>query len=479
MALLTTSSTTVRHERKLPEPGTVLGGKYRLLCIIGEGGMGVVYEGEHIRMGQRVAIKMLLPETLVQADVIARFDREARASARLKSRHAARVTDVDHSPEGLPYMVMELLHGCDLGEVLDERTKLPVAEAVDYMLQACAAIVEAHDLGIVHRDLKPGNLFLSNGPDGQIVKLLDFGISKVTDEASRLTSAESMMGTPLYMSPEQIRSARDVDARTDVWSLGVILYELLSGDTPFTGTTTQVAAAIVTDDVPANLTVHGVPPELQAIVLRTLTKDRNLRIQSARDLAIALLPFAPSSSIGAQAIEAALRSSVGPTSLGPPLSRSGSTLIPTTEKKSAQRTTSRVVMGIVIALGSLVAVMVVAAIVVWKGKAPRLASSSIAQDPPRPSSRVADAATTPLATSDPLVTAPPSAAPALPTTAGAAPSASASSTSVSVRMQPSARPTARPSAMPSETPSARPGAGGGAQPHPPASAAPPELPNHI
>ncbi len=452
----------------------MLGGKYKLLRIIGEGGMGVVFEGEHVRMGQRVAIKMLLPETIDEADVIKRFDREARAAARLKSRHAARVTDVDHTDEGLPYMVMELLQGSDLGDILAERGKLPVAEAIDYMLQACAAIVEAHDLGIIHRDLKPANLFLSDGPDGQIVKLLDFGISKVTGEASRLTSAESMMGTPLYMSPEQIRSARDVDSRTDVWSLGVILFELLSGDAPFTGTTTQVAAAIVTDEVPATLTSHGVSAELQAIVLRALSKDRNTRTQSARDFGAALLPFALASSTGAQAIEGVLRSSMGGVagaSLAPPASRAGSTLNPTTEKKlSARSATSRVAMGLVIGASALAAAGVVAFIVVWNGGAKTPTISSIMRDvPPAPSSVASSASSVSGPVSGPVSTA--ATATSGDPVAVVPSSALTASTAIANKPQPAIKPIGKPAGTPSAHPSVA--------PRPPPSVAAPELPNHI
>ncbi len=468
-----TTSKTVRDVRKLPEPGTVLSGKYKLVRVIGEGGMGVVYEGEHIRIGQRVAIKMLLAETPDQTDLVARFEREARASARLKSRHSARVTDVDQTPDGLTYMVMELLHGCDLGVVLDERTKLPVPEALDYVLQACAAIIEAHDLGIVHRDLKPANLFLSNGPDGTVVKLLDFGISKLTDEASKLTSAESIMGTPLYMSPEQIRSARDVDARTDIWSIGILLYELLSGDAPFSGTTTQVAAAIVTDEIPATLVGHGVPPELQAVVLRALTKDRNLRIQTARELAVALLPFVSPSSMGAQAIEATLRQSLGPTSVVAPSSRSGSTLIPTTEKAlGPKRATSRVAMGFVIGAAALAAAAVVAFVVMSDPRAPRSAASAITEDAPRasgPAASIVQAAPSIVASAAVLGAS--SAAPSAEHGMSLAPVTPKSA--VSGRAKPGGAAGAHP---PRQVPAA---VGAGAKTPPQPSAAAPELPNHL
>jgi serine/threonine-protein kinase len=291
---------------RLPTEGAVIAGKYQIVRVVGEGGMGIVYEGLHVKMRQRVAIKMLLPETLGLPDVVARFEREARASGQLRSRHAARVMDVDQTPDGIPYMVMEFLEGQDLGTQIDTRGKIPVPEAVDYVLQACVAITEAHEAGIVHRDLKPSNLFLARDHDGVTVKLLDFGISKVTTEADRLTSAESVMGTPLYMSPEQVRSARNVDERADIWSIGVILYELVTGMTPFSGTTTQVAAAVVTDDVPPIMVEHGAPPALQDIVLRALQKDRTRRQASAREIAAALLPFADPSSTGARAVQALL-----------------------------------------------------------------------------------------------------------------------------------------------------------------------------
>jgi len=415
---LSSPSKTV-HNRNAPDAGAVLGGKYKLVRIIGEGGMGIVYEGEHIGIGQRVAIKMLLPETVDQGDVLKRFHREARAAARLKSRHVARVTDVDLTPDGYPYMVMELLEGSDLGELLEFRVKLPYPEAVDYVLQACAAIIEAHDVPIIHRDLKPENLFLSRGPEGQIIKMLDFGISKVAGEASRLTNAEAMMGTPLYMSPEQIRSARDVDTRTDIWSLGVILYELISGTAPFNGTTTQVAAAIVTDEIPPILTSHGAPPELQAVVLRALTKDRNVRFQTARELAIALLPFVAASSVGAQAIDAALRQSLGPTSaassmssmtsIAPPMRSSGNTLNPTTEIKPGAKGSSRVVMGLAVGTAALLAAGVVAFIAI--PHRPWGRGAAIADPTPSVSVAPVNAVVT-----NPVVTSAPSSSPSSPST---------------------------------------------------------------
>ncbi len=290
---------TSESGRGMPQPGDTIDGKYVLVRVLGTGGMGVVFEAEHLRLKQRCAIKMLSPEMLREADIIHRFEREARASALLKSPHVTRVTDVATTADGVPYIVMELLTGHDLDGELQARGHVPYPLAVDYMLQACAAVAEAHAAGIIHRDLKPGNLFLAQDPDGVMVKVLDFGISKMMEEESKLTSAGMTMGTALYMSPEQLRSAAQVDARSDIWSLGVILYELLCGQTPFTGSVTQVAAAIVTEDAPDIARRCALPPELAAIIHRTLRRAPGERFANVSDLMFALIPFAPSDSLGA------------------------------------------------------------------------------------------------------------------------------------------------------------------------------------
>jgi serine/threonine protein kinase len=276
----------------MPEPGDTIDGKYSLVRVLGTGGMGVVFEAEHLRLKQRCAIKMLSPEMLRETEIIHRFEREARASALLKSPHVTRVTDVATTPDGVPYIVMELLVGRDLDGELQAHGRIPFPLAVDYLLQACAAVAEAHAAGIIHRDLKPGNLFLAQDPDGVMVKVLDFGISKMMEDDSKLTSAGMTMGTALYMSPEQLRSA------AKVWSLGVILYELLCGDTPFTGAATQVAAAIVSDDAPDLATRCAVPPPLAAIVHRMLRRAPAERFASVAELMTALIPFAPPDSLG-------------------------------------------------------------------------------------------------------------------------------------------------------------------------------------
>lgn len=279
------------REAALPEPGYGIGGKYRLNRLVGEGGMGVVYEALHLALGQRVAIKLLRPERTSERDA-ARFMREARAASRLSSRHVARVLDVDALPSGLPYMVMEFLDGRDLEQELLDRGWLGVSEAVDYVIQACDALAEAHALGIVHRDLKPSNLYLCSRGEIRVVKVLDFGISKIADEAN-VTATCTTLGTPLYMSPEQIRSSKDVDHRSDIWSLGVILFELLTGRPPFEGQATAVSVSIAVDPPPWPRTIRtDIPPPLEQIILQALEKDPARRHQTVADLALALSPFA-------------------------------------------------------------------------------------------------------------------------------------------------------------------------------------------
>ena len=279
----------------------MLAGKYRVDKVLGIGGMGVVVAAHHIQLDDRVAIKFLLPETLGNGDAVMRFAREARAAVKIKSEHVARVTDVGTLDNGAPYMVMEYLEGGDLSAWLAERGRLPVEQAVDLLLQACEAIAEAHAIGIVHRDLKPANLFVARLPGGvQSVKVLDFGISKLTGFSasggeSSATKTSALLGSPLYMSPEQMRSSKDVDARGDIWALGVILYELLAGAAPFIADSMPELVFKIVDGAPVPLLQlrPDVPSGLEAVIFRCLEKDRARRFQTVGDLAGALSPFAP------------------------------------------------------------------------------------------------------------------------------------------------------------------------------------------
>ena len=281
-------------------PGDVLAGKYRVERVLGIGGMGVVVAAMHLQLQQTVALKFALPSALQSPAAVERFLREARAAVRLKSEHVAKVLDVGTLETGAPYMVMEYLDGSDLGGVVTKLGPLPIESAADYVLQACEALAEAHSLGIIHRDLKPQNLFLTQSVGGAaLVKVLDFGISKMTMGIdSSLTQTSTVMGSPLYMSPEQMRSARNADARSDIWALGVILFELLTGDVPFNAETMpELCLKVVTDLPRAVSDFRGdVPRGLTDAITKCLEKDPKARFQNAAELAAALEPFAPASS---------------------------------------------------------------------------------------------------------------------------------------------------------------------------------------
>jgi serine/threonine protein kinase len=279
--------------------GEVLRHKYRLEQVLGQGGMGIVVAAWHLVLDQRVAIKLLRPEVRGHPEVIARFLREARAASRLEGPHAVRLLDVDTLEDGTPFMVMEHLDGADLSSVRRSGRPLSPGEVAAHLVDVCEAIAEAHALGIVHRDLKPANLFLARRRDGRIaVKVLDFGISKLPNAAASLDSAltkeNTSMGSPEYMAPEQMLSARDVDARADLWSLGVILYELCTAKSPFTGASfADVCARVLTGSpAPPRSLRPDLPPGLEAIILRCLEKDPARRFASADELRAALLPFA-------------------------------------------------------------------------------------------------------------------------------------------------------------------------------------------
>jgi serine/threonine protein kinase len=279
-------------------PGDVLAGKYRVERVLGVGGMGVVVAAHHIPLDERVALKFLRPHALGNADAIARFIREARAAAKIKNEHVARVIDVGALEDGSPYMVMEYLEGRDLSAWLEHRGPMPIEQAVDFVIQAGEAVAEAHVLGIVHRDLKPANLFCIQRSDGQLaVKVLDFGISKVTQNgagAHGMTKTNELMGSPYYMSPEQMQQPKGVDLRTDIWAFGVILFELIIGRPPFLSESIMdLAIKVATEPVPAMRSLRPeVPALLEAIVFKCLEKERRRRYENVAELAVALLPFA-------------------------------------------------------------------------------------------------------------------------------------------------------------------------------------------
>ncbi len=284
----------------MPQIGDTLVGKYRIEEILGKGGMGVVAAARHLKLGQRVAIKFLIHSD--HEETVARFLREARAAVRLRSEHVARVLDVGQLETGSPYMVMEYLEGCDLMRHVRTNGPLEVADAVLHVLQTCEAIAEAHAAGIIHRDLKPANLFLTTTPDGETcVKVLDFGISKTNDKADdggqaySLTNVDDILGSPLYMPPEQLKSSKNVDVRSDVWSIGVILYQLLTGQTPwYSNILHELVLSIATDPPPpVSKFRQDVPAQLEAAIMKCLEKKREHRFENVAELAWAIAEFGP------------------------------------------------------------------------------------------------------------------------------------------------------------------------------------------
>jgi serine/threonine protein kinase len=277
-------------------PGDLLAGKYRIERKLGEGGMGVVFAATHVTLEKPRAIKLLRAEIAADAEAVRRFLREARATSELSSRHVARVHDVDRLPSGEPYLVMEYLDGADLASLLAAHGPLPAAEAARYVLEACDALAEAHARGLVHRDVKPANLFLARREGGPpAIKVLDFGIAKAAaPSAGSATAAGAFLGTLKYSAPEQIECSASVDARADLWALGVVLYELSTGALPFDSPSAVWLIAQITESAPTppSERVEGLPVGFEAILLRCLEKDRDRRFTSAAELAEALRPFA-------------------------------------------------------------------------------------------------------------------------------------------------------------------------------------------
>jgi eukaryotic-like serine/threonine-protein kinase len=286
-----------------PVPGTIIADKYRVERTLGEGGMGLVVSATHMGLDQKVAIKFLLPDAIRSDVAVERFLREAKVAAKIRSEHVARVHDVGTlaaSEGSVPYIVMEHLEGNDLRQLIDRDGALSIDEACEIILQACEGLAQVHAAGIVHRDLKPSNLFVTRKADGSpAVKLLDFGISKLTVAGEgtgdpALTSTATIMGSPAYMSPEQLKSTKEVDGRTDVWSLGAVFYEALTGAPVFRGETLpQVCAMIASEDpIPPSARRADVPEDLERSILRSLDKDPGTRA-SLVDLARAAARYAP------------------------------------------------------------------------------------------------------------------------------------------------------------------------------------------
>lgn len=277
--------------------GVLVGGKYKIIKSIGVGGMGAVYEAEHELIGKKVALKCLHPEYARDRDLVERFKREARAATAIGNEHIVDVTDMGDLPDGAPFLVMEMLKGQALADLMDTEGVLPIGRSVKIVRQICFALQAAHDKGIVHRDMKPENVFLAQRSEGtDFVKVLDFGISKMHEHGKTdrgLTRTGIAMGTPSYMSPEQAQGAKDVDARTDIWAVGVMLYEMLTLRRPFEADSypMMLMAIVGRDPEPVRAHRSDVPEALDRIILQSLIKPAGLRIQTMRDFAEQLAPF--------------------------------------------------------------------------------------------------------------------------------------------------------------------------------------------
>jgi eukaryotic-like serine/threonine-protein kinase len=443
-----------------PQPGDVLLGKYRVEKVIGVGGMGAVVSARHLQLEERVAIKFLLPEMLQHDEIVQRFLREARSAIKIRSEHCVRVLDVGKLETGAPYMVMEYLEGQDLAAIVGANRHLPIADVIDWVLQACEALAEAHVLGIVHRDLKPANLFLTRRADGTpSVKVLDFGISKQATSGADagVTKTQAVLGSPRYMSPEQMRSTKDVDARADVWALGAVVHELVAGDPPFDAETMTALCAAILQDPPRPIRSSriDVPPQLEAVLRGALEKDRDRRFQNVAQFAAALAPFGSvASRASAERIARVLgvaaplpmdpRASApafpGPSPMAATTGRSGSITSDVAHKPSGG---AAIVVSVVAFL--LFAVVGTVGLVVSKRHAPDAApasgpqsTASAAASPPAPPSAPQAPSPTPS-----VVLAEPSAAPP------PLPSANA---------VPSSKPAAVPAGVPGVVPAHRPGA---------------------
>jgi serine/threonine-protein kinase len=470
-------------------PGDVIGGKYRIERVLGAGGMGVVVAARHVQLGQLVAVKFLLPEAARRPEIAGRFLREAHAAVRLRSEHVARVFDVGTTDppagsggEGAPYLVMEYLEGSDLAAAV-ERGPLPIADAVGHVIQACDALQEAHGAGIVHRDIKPANLFLTRRPNGTaLIKLLDFGISKMEagEGEGRLTATSTVMGSPYYMSPEQLHAARNAEPRSDIWALGAVLYELLTGRTAFSGESLAeiCTRVLATQPTPLRALRPEVPPGLEAVVLRCMEKQIDRRFGSVAELAAALGPFTagPQAAPSAQGTPHALAppvthpgalgfaqggSTAGPMTPhpGPPpmipagARPHGSTTMPTTTSAvwgpKAPEPAGQSKAGVVVALGvglACAAALGVFLLVRTGG------SRAPASDPPAPETAIAQPASA--APSSPAPPAPPAAtaAPAPPPSSEPVAPAPAASAEVDAGVKPTGATPPRPRAAPRKRP---------------------------
>ncbi|WP_437496620.1 serine/threonine-protein kinase [Sorangium sp. So ce1099] len=443
------------------QPGELIAAKYRVERVVAIGGMGVVLAARNEDLDQKVAIKILRQDALANQEAVARFLREARTAARLQGEHVARVFDVGTTETGVPFMVMEFLSGLDLQQVIDTHGPLPIQDAVDYVLQALEAVAEAHAAGVVHRDIKPSNLFLAEHADGtRHIKVLDFGISKGQGLDSPaepgLTSTKQVMGSPGYMSPEQMMAPRTVDGRADVWSFGVLLYTLVTGEPPFQGeTVAAVMANILHQPVPRLRDRRSdAPAMLERIVARCLERDVSARYGNVAKLAQALEPLGSSfAKLSTSRIQSAIgaASPAGQTLLNSKAAEDSDRLSGASWSHTSYRRRSRRRLLVAAGVAALLAGAAGAgAWLVGGGRvAPPAPSAAAAREPDRASSAGGDA----LAPAPPAPPLAPSAAPVVTAaTAAASPAAPLASAPSAARAGNTTAPGARPRATASGAP---------------------------
>jgi serine/threonine-protein kinase len=394
--------------------------------------MGAVFEAENVALGQRVALKVLHSQLVRDADAQARFDQEAKVVSQLQTEHVVRVSDLGRTEQGEPYIVMELLAGRNLDAIIEAPELLPISYAVDLAAEAAVGLAFAHRLGLVHRDIKPGNLFETDRGDGTtIVKVLDFGLTKVTrSDMLRLTTSATVFGTPLYMSPEQIMSSKNVDARTDQHALALVLYELITKMSPFYDETPTAVTVKIATQPPAPMSSirRDVPPGLDAIVMKALAKKPDDRFEDVAAFALAIAQFgtARADAAAKRAAAALNRPAVVPvvpavTSFS---ARTPETSAPwTTRRKREAKARSRVLPAAIVG-GAIVLAAGGLGYVGLRGTGGAPRATSVAARAPEPSGTAAAAVTEVVA--PPPTVSPAASAPAA-SSAGAEPSASASS----------------------------------------------------
>jgi len=304
----------------LAQAGLVVGGKFRLDVCIGQGGMGSVWSATHLGLGNQIAIKLVSREFVRSPEALRRFDAEAKAAARLQSRHVVQVYDNGTLEDGTPYIAMELLSGESLQQRIDRAGPLPIEETVEILAQCCKALGRAHSVGIIHRDIKPDNIFLSRSPDDDayVVKVLDFGVAKITmsgagDQSSTRTGA--VLGTPLYMSPEQARGLKNIDHRTDLYSLGIVAYTMVTGRIAFYGESFgDILLKICTETIPTVRVTANIPPSLDQWIQRVCARDPAQRCASAQEFIDTLRVAVGARGYGSAGVSGALGMQPGPAS---------------------------------------------------------------------------------------------------------------------------------------------------------------------